>query len=173
MLNIKTTLNFLPKKVAVSKNFMVFTKSKLWIEIIWVIFMFSVKRNKTNEEKKEFLQNFWITHPTTNAFLARFRLERKKFWLDFWHDWLKFQILKLLDSTVIGLVGLWLEQFPTWSTPSLHTTQAQVTLVKNGFKRCILTRIFQENVFQFHTYVIYYVLLFWNCNNGKVVYKNT
>ena len=29
MLNIKTTLNFLPKKVAVSKNFMVFTKSKL------------------------------------------------------------------------------------------------------------------------------------------------
>ena len=77
------------------------------------------------------------------------------------------------DLTVNDSVGSWLEQFPTWSTPSLHTTQAQVTLVKNGFKRCILTRIFQENVFQFHTYVIYYVLLFWNCNNGKVVYKNT
>ena len=77
MLNIKTTLNFLPKKVAVSKNFMVFTKSKLLKEIIWVFFMLSVKVNKTKEEKKELLQNFWITHPTTFVFLARFLIEKK------------------------------------------------------------------------------------------------
>ena len=49
----------------------------------------------------------------------------------------------------------------TWKKNSNHKPracllayhQAQATVVKNGFKRCILTRIFQENVFQFHTYL--------------------